>query len=95
MNNATLPTADLATHVKIVAIAVVATIVAGLVAMGARMKSGNSDLLLQTIGHTRARKLKRFDWTTTSPRLRPAPGTGLFLSGRLRCSHAAFSGFMR
>ena len=43
--------ADLATQVKIVAIAVAATIVAGLVAMGAQTRPG-SDPLLQTIGDT-------------------------------------------
>jgi hypothetical protein len=52
MNNATLHTADLATHVKIVAIAVAATIMAGLVAMGAQTRRGSFDPLLQTTGHT-------------------------------------------
>jgi hypothetical protein len=52
MNNATLPAADLAMHAKIVAIAVAATIVAGLVAMGAQARPGSSVPLLQTIGHT-------------------------------------------
>jgi hypothetical protein len=52
MNNATLPTADLATHVKIVAIAVAATIVAGLVAMGAQTRPGSIDPLAQITGHT-------------------------------------------
>jgi hypothetical protein len=52
MNNSTLPTADLATHMKIVAIAVAATIVVGLVAMSAQTRHGSSDPLLQTTGHT-------------------------------------------
>ncbi len=39
MNNATLPTTDLATHVKIVAIAIAATIVACLVAMGVETRA--------------------------------------------------------
>ncbi len=52
MNNATLPTADLATHMKIIAIAVVATIVAGLVAMGAQTKLEGSDPRLEHTSHT-------------------------------------------
>jgi hypothetical protein len=50
MNNATLPTADVATHVKIVAIVVAAAIVAGLVATTAQTRP-EFEAPLQTTGH--------------------------------------------
>lgn len=52
MNNATLLTADLTTHVKIVAIAVAATIVAGLVAVGTQTEPVGSEPLSQAAGRS-------------------------------------------
>jgi hypothetical protein len=52
MNNATLRAADLATHVKIVTIAVAATIVAVLIGMGAQTRPGGSKPLLQITSQT-------------------------------------------
>jgi hypothetical protein len=52
MNNATLPASDIATHVKIVAIAAAATIVAAVVGMGAQTRPGGSKPLLQVTSHT-------------------------------------------
>jgi hypothetical protein len=55
MNNATPPAADLATHVKIVGIAVAATIAAGLVGTCAQTRPGGSKPILQTTSHIIAR----------------------------------------
>jgi hypothetical protein len=48
MNNATLLTADRATHVKIVVIALVASIAVSLVAIGVHVKPVGSESLLRT-----------------------------------------------
>jgi hypothetical protein len=50
MNNATLLNADLATHVKIVAIALVATMIAALVVIGAQTRTEGSERSVQTAG---------------------------------------------
>ena len=50
MNDATLLTANLTTHVKIVAIAVAATIVVCLVEFGTQTRSPGSEPLSQTAG---------------------------------------------
>jgi hypothetical protein len=51
MNNVTLLTADLTTHVKIVAIALAAIIVAGLVEIGVQTSPGGSERLSHAPGH--------------------------------------------
>jgi hypothetical protein len=50
MNNATLLNADLATHVKIVAIALAATMIAALAGIGAQTRPASSRPLIQTTG---------------------------------------------
>jgi ABC-type proline/glycine betaine transport system permease subunit len=50
MNNATLLTADLATHVKIVAIALAATVIAALVGICAQTRAESHKPLIQTMG---------------------------------------------
>jgi hypothetical protein len=52
MNNPVLPAADVATRVKIVAVAAAATIVAGLVATHAQPRSGSLDPHARTTSHT-------------------------------------------
>ncbi len=52
MNNATLLTADLATHVKVVAIALAAMVIAALVGIGAQTRAESSKSPIQAMGHT-------------------------------------------
>jgi len=49
MNNATLLTADFAAHIKIIAIALAATmVIAALIGIGARTRTDGSEPLVQT-----------------------------------------------
>jgi hypothetical protein len=47
MNNATLPTADRGTHVKIALIALIASIAVGLIGLCVHVRPSNSEALLQ------------------------------------------------
>jgi hypothetical protein len=50
MNNSTLPAADRATHVKIVAISLAASVAAGLVGMTARTPAADATARVQAAG---------------------------------------------
>jgi ABC-type proline/glycine betaine transport system permease subunit len=54
MNNATLLTADLATHLKIIAIALAAAAIAVLVGIGAQTGAERSEPLTRTTGQAAA-----------------------------------------
>jgi hypothetical protein len=51
MNNVTLPTADTATHVKIIAVALAATVAAALIGIDAQTRSQGPERPLQMPAH--------------------------------------------